>query len=102
MNPHASEHITVENERRVKDRRQLDNHTLQIMSEVHSAVESALERHEASERLVLSEIKDMIQDTKDMSEQRHRELGERFEAMQQTRKQGKSAAYKMICRKAMK
>ena len=62
------------------ERRGIDGVTLQLMAEVRKA----MEKHESDERVEFDEIKDMIKEKDEASEQRHKDLSNRFDAMQQS------------------
>ena len=62
------------------ERRGIDGITLKLMAEVRAA----MEKHEKDEQVVFTEIKEMIKEKDEASEQRHRDLGARFDAMQQS------------------
>lgn len=62
------------------ERRGIDGVTLQLMSEMRKA----MEKHEREERIEFDEIKELIAQKDEASESRHRELGSRFDAMQQS------------------
>lgn len=63
-----------------EERRGIDGITLQLMAEVRRA----MDKHEKDEQEVFTELKTMIKEKDEASEQRHRDLGARFDAMQQS------------------
>ncbi len=63
-----------------EERRGIDGITLQLMAEVRRA----MDKHEKDEQVVFGEIKDMIREKDEASQQRHEDLGKRFDAMQQS------------------
>ena len=62
------------------ERRGVDGIALQLMVEVRKA----MDKHEADEKEVFTEIKDLIKEKDESSKQRHNELSGRFDAMQQS------------------
>jgi hypothetical protein len=62
------------------ERRGIDGITLKLMAEVRAA----MDKHEKDEQEVFTELKTMIKEKDEASEKRHRDLGARFDAMQQS------------------
>ena len=62
------------------ERRGVDGVALQLMVEVRKA----MDKHEADEKEVFTEIKDLIKEKDESSKKRHNELSGRFDAMQQS------------------
>lgn len=63
-----------------KERRGVDGITLRIMTEFRKI----MDKHEGEEKAVFAEIKTMIREKDRASQARYEELGERFDAMQQS------------------
>lgn len=62
------------------ERRGVDGVALQLMVEVRKA----MDKHEEDEKKVFTEIKDLIKEKDEASQERHAELSGRFDAMQQS------------------
>lgn len=62
------------------ERRGIDGVTLQLMAEMRKS----MEKHERAERAEFDEIKELIDAKDEASEKRHKDLSNRFDAMQQS------------------